>query len=107
MRFAHFTLLYGQLGCKMVVFPGAFNTTTGPLHWELLLRARALDSQVPVGAIYAFDSAGDGFYSRLSHPGIAWFFSLATCLLVFRFLLQGVPLPVVNRRVIPHGATHR
>ncbi len=46
MRFAHMTLLYAQQGCRMVVFPGAFNTTTGPAHWELLLRSRALDSQV-------------------------------------------------------------
>jgi omega-amidase len=28
------------------VYPGAFNTVTGPLHWELLLRARAVDSQL-------------------------------------------------------------
>jgi omega-amidase len=30
-------------GAEMLVFPGAFNLTTGPLHWELLLRARAVD----------------------------------------------------------------
>lgn len=29
---------------------GAFNTTTGPLHWELLLRARAVDNQLFVAA---------------------------------------------------------
>ncbi len=29
----------------MLVYPGAFNTTTGPLHWELLARARAVDNQ--------------------------------------------------------------
>ena len=34
---------YGILG---LVYPGAFNMTTGPLHWELLLRARALDNQI-------------------------------------------------------------
>ena len=28
-----------------MVFPGSFNQTTGPLHWELLLRARAVDNQ--------------------------------------------------------------
>lgn len=33
-------------GAKILVYPGAFNTTTGPLHWELLLRARAVDEQV-------------------------------------------------------------
>lgn len=31
---------------KMLVYPAAFNTTTGPLHWELLQRARAVDNQV-------------------------------------------------------------
>lgn len=25
---------------------GAFNTTTGPVHWELLQRARAVDNQI-------------------------------------------------------------
>lgn len=33
-------------GAKLVVLPGAFNTTTGPAHWELLVRARALDNQL-------------------------------------------------------------
>lgn len=27
-------------------YPGAFNTTTGPLHWHLLARARAVDNQM-------------------------------------------------------------
>lgn len=33
-------------GARMMVYPGAFNTVTGPLHWSLLLRARAVDEQV-------------------------------------------------------------
>ena len=37
-----------ELGAKILFFPAAFNTTTGPLHWELLLRARAVDSQTYV-----------------------------------------------------------
>ena len=28
-----------------MIFPGAFNLTTGPAHWELLQRARAVDGQ--------------------------------------------------------------
>jgi len=31
---------------KILFFPGAFNLTTGPAHWELLFRSRALDNQV-------------------------------------------------------------
>lgn len=32
----------------MLVYPGAFNTTTGPMHWALLARGRAADNQVYV-----------------------------------------------------------
>lgn len=32
-------------GCSLFVYPGAFNLTTGPAHWELLQRARAVDNQ--------------------------------------------------------------
>lgn len=35
----------------MIIYPGAFNMTTGPLHWELLQRARAVDNQVYVCGI--------------------------------------------------------
>ncbi|KAJ1497127.1 Carbon-nitrogen hydrolase, partial [Coelomomyces lativittatus] len=31
-----------------MIYPGAFNMTTGPMHWELLARARALDNQMYV-----------------------------------------------------------
>lgn len=30
---------------SLLVYPGAFNTITGPLHWELLARSRAVDNQ--------------------------------------------------------------
>jgi len=33
-----------------MIYPGAFNMVTGPLHWELLQRARAVDNQVYVAA---------------------------------------------------------
>ena len=28
------------IGCHVLIYPGAFNLTTGPLHWELLQRSR-------------------------------------------------------------------
>ncbi|KAL7983458.1 hypothetical protein Chor_000334 [Crotalus horridus] len=34
--------------CKLLVYPGAFNLTTGPAHWELLQRGRAVDNQIYV-----------------------------------------------------------
>lgn len=35
----------------MLLYPAAFNMTTGPLHWELLQRARANDLQLFVGTV--------------------------------------------------------
>ncbi|KAJ8098785.1 carbon-nitrogen hydrolase [Lipomyces tetrasporus] len=35
-------------GVFAMIYPGAFNTTTGPLHWDLLGRARAVDNQIYV-----------------------------------------------------------
>lgn len=50
IRFAEMAQLYAKKGCKLLVYPGAFNTTTGPAHWELLQRGRAVDNQVYVAA---------------------------------------------------------
>jgi nitrilase len=48
-----FPALYQQLagmGAHLVLVPSAFTHTTGQAHWELLVRARALDNVVWVGA---------------------------------------------------------
>lgn len=51
LRFAPMAQIYAEQGCKLIVYPGAFNMTTGPLHWELLQRARAVDNQVYVASV--------------------------------------------------------
>jgi len=43
--------LLARKGAKLLMYPGAFNTTTGPAHWELLQRARAVDNQVYVATV--------------------------------------------------------
>jgi nitrilase len=40
-----FPELYRQLGADVLVVPSAFTYTTGQAHWELLLRARAIENQ--------------------------------------------------------------
>ena len=45
IRFPELAALMSARGARMLIYPGAFNTTTGPLHWELLSRARAVDNQ--------------------------------------------------------------
>jgi len=46
IRFPEMAAISARKGCHALIYPGAFNTTTGPLHWELLQRARAVDNQV-------------------------------------------------------------
>ena len=38
-------------GTRLVILPAAFNMTTGPAHWELIMRARALDNQIYFAAV--------------------------------------------------------
>jgi len=45
LRFPEYASLLVSKGASILVYPGAFNTTTGPAHWELLARARAVDAQ--------------------------------------------------------------
>lgn len=41
-----FPELYRALGeCQLMVVPAAFTYTTGQVHWEILLRARAIENQ--------------------------------------------------------------
>lgn len=51
IRFPELASIYSELGCKMLLYPAAFTLTTGPVHWELLQRGRALDNQVYVGTV--------------------------------------------------------
>ncbi|MDD3268129.1 MAG: carbon-nitrogen hydrolase family protein [Syntrophomonadaceae bacterium] len=37
-------------GAQILIVPAAFNLTTGPAHWELLMRSRAVDNQVFLAA---------------------------------------------------------
>lgn len=45
IRFSDFFRLMGDMGAELIVIPAAFNMTTGPLHWDLAFRMRALDQQ--------------------------------------------------------------
>jgi omega-amidase len=42
---AHATRYVAEHGANLLVYPAAFNHLTGPMHWHLLARARALDTQ--------------------------------------------------------------
>ncbi len=56
IRFPELSRLMALEGAEILIFPGAFNLTTGPAHWEMLFRTRALDNQVfTIGVSPALD----------------------------------------------------
>jgi omega-amidase len=46
MRFPELIRKMVLSGAQIIVVPAAFNMTTGPAHWHLIARTRALDNQV-------------------------------------------------------------
>ena len=44
LRFAYLYRALAQAGAKVLTVPAAFNDTTGAAHWEVLLRARAIET---------------------------------------------------------------
>ena len=51
VRFPELSRKMALLGAKLIVLPAAFNMTTGPAHWDVTMRARALDNQIYFAAV--------------------------------------------------------
>ncbi|CAH2244680.1 jg1336 [Pararge aegeria aegeria] len=51
LRFSEMAHLMAKQGCSVLIYPAAFNMTTGPKHWELLAKARANDEQLWVALV--------------------------------------------------------
>lgn len=45
LRFPEPALRLRRLGAELITYPSAFTVPTGKLHWEILLRARAIETQ--------------------------------------------------------------
>ncbi|XP_053331067.1 deaminated glutathione amidase isoform X2 [Spea bombifrons] len=50
LRFPEMALALSQEGAELLTYPSAFTVTTGLAHWEVLLRARAIENQCYVVA---------------------------------------------------------
>lgn len=46
MRFPELAMISARKGAFAMIYPAAFNTVTGPMHWKLLARARSIDNQI-------------------------------------------------------------
>ena len=61
IRFPELIRLMAFQGAKVIVVPAAFNMTTGPAHWDLVFRARAVDNQSFVVAASPARDASAGY----------------------------------------------
>ncbi|XP_042640794.1 deaminated glutathione amidase-like [Tyto alba] len=50
LRFPEISLALRRAGAEILTYPSAFTVPTGSAHWEVLLRARAIESQCYVAA---------------------------------------------------------
>ena len=70
IRFPEWFRKMALAGAQLIVLPAAFNMTTGPAHWDLSIRARALDNQVYMAA-NAPARVEDGVYVSYGNSCIA------------------------------------
>ncbi len=69
-RFPEVARLMAQEGAKVILVPAAFNMTTGPAHWELMFRQRAVENQCwTVGTAPARNAKG---------PYVSWGHSIVS-----------------------------
>ncbi|GAA6021057.1 hypothetical protein JCM8202_003831 [Rhodotorula sphaerocarpa] len=70
VRFPELAIIAARKGAVAMIYPAAFNLSTGPLHWDLVQRARAVDNQIFVGMCSpARATSGDG-YKAWGHSSV-------------------------------------
>ena len=64
LRFPHLYRRLAQAGAQILTVPAAFNHITGAAHWEVLLRARAIET-----GCYVLAPAQTGFHAETTGKG--------------------------------------
>lgn len=98
VRFEELAKVYRKKGCNLLIYPGAFNMKTGPLHWELLARSRANDNQCYTAMISpARDESAD--YIAWGHSMIVdpWAKVLKTCATGEDIIIEELDAAVVDK----------
>lgn len=91
VRFPQLANINVKKGAEILFYPGAFNMTTGPAHWELLFRSRALDNQVfTVGVAPALNE--DASYHSYGHSIVVNPWGEVICQLGFKEELKIVEI---------------
>jgi len=69
VRFPEYVRTATMKGAEIIIIPAAFNEITGPAHWHIIMRARAIENQVYImAASQAF--LNDSTYKAYGHSMI-------------------------------------
>ena len=71
LRFAELFLALAERGARVILVPAAFTLQTGKDHWEVLLRARAIETQTYVLAPAQWGAYADGPRACYGHSLVA------------------------------------
>ncbi|XP_008216975.1 deaminated glutathione amidase isoform X1 [Nasonia vitripennis] len=110
MRFPELSLCLRNMGAQILTFPSAFTYQTGAAHWEVLLRARAIETQCYV---IAAAQVGTHNKKRVSwgHAMIVdpWGTVVAQCMEKQGVAVAEIDLDIVNkvRRNMPNEQHRR
>lgn len=63
MRFPELTRVMALRGAQVIFCPAAFNNTTGPAHWEVMHRSRAIDNQLYVVSVAPAENPNASYQS--------------------------------------------
>jgi omega-amidase len=112
IRFPELALLLQQRqGATLLACPAAFNTTTGPRHWHLVMRARALDTQCFLLACSSARPLEEGPYPSYGHSLVVdpWGAVIAEAGIGEQVLHAELDLAEVGRarQAIPTGVQRR
>lgn len=66
IRFPELIRKMTLMGAELIFVPAAFNMTTGPSHWNILFRTRALDNQIYIAGISPARDY-EGVYTAYGH----------------------------------------
>lgn len=98
VRFAHLYTVLRNRGAEVILVPAAFSSVTGPVHWEVMLRARAIETQ---SYVLAAAQTGRHNVKRASHGHAMivdpWGTVLAQCGLVSDLALAEIDLSLVKK----------
>jgi predicted amidohydrolase len=70
VRFPELFRLMTLAGADFIALPGAFNNISGPAHWEMLIRNRAVENTVYVAGVSGL-SPKDAAYNAWGHSMLA------------------------------------